>query len=166
MIEAAARLVEGVVGNPESLVEESHEDGLLEYPSYTKPAVWRELKTPEVLLGGNHAAIATLRREQQLRARLVAEPARDIVSTFTNLRVAEDCISKLMRVNAATIKAWAQAGNKSMPLELVGDAGKVAGFGVVRLSGQVVKLSKVRLVLKFKSYNGMPYYVLTAYLIP
>jgi tRNA (guanine37-N1)-methyltransferase len=66
MIEAAARLVEGVVGNPESLVEESHEDGLLEYPSYTKPAEWRGLATPEVLLGGNHAAIAAWRREQQL----------------------------------------------------------------------------------------------------
>jgi tRNA (guanine37-N1)-methyltransferase len=66
MIEAAGRLVEGVVGNPESLVEESHEDGLLEYPSYTKPAVWRDLATPEVLLGGNHAAISAWRRDQQL----------------------------------------------------------------------------------------------------
>ena len=66
MIEAAARLVPGVVGNPESLVEESHEDGLLEYPSYTKPAVWRGLETPAVLLGGNHAAIAAWRRDQQL----------------------------------------------------------------------------------------------------
>ena len=66
MIEAAGRLVPGVVGNPDSLVEESHEDGLLEYPSYTKPAVWRGLETPPVLLGGNHGAIAAWRREQQL----------------------------------------------------------------------------------------------------
>lgn len=66
MIEAAGRLVPGVVGNPDSLVEESHEDGLLEYPSYTKPASWRGLETPAVLLGGNHAAIAAWRREQQL----------------------------------------------------------------------------------------------------
>jgi tRNA (guanine37-N1)-methyltransferase len=66
MIEAASRLVPGMVGNPESLLEESHEDGLLEYPSYTKPAVWRELETPPVLLSGNHAAIAAWRREQQL----------------------------------------------------------------------------------------------------
>lgn len=66
MIEAAGRLVPGVVGNPESLTEESHEDGLLEYPSYTKPASWRGLDTPPVLLGGNHAAIAAWRREQQL----------------------------------------------------------------------------------------------------
>jgi tRNA (guanine37-N1)-methyltransferase len=66
MIEAAGRLVPGVVGNPESLVEESHEDGLLEYPSYTKPASWRGLEVPPVLLSGNHGAIAAWRREQQV----------------------------------------------------------------------------------------------------
>lgn len=74
MIEAAARLVDGVIGNPDSLVEESHEDGLLEYPSYTKPAVWRGLSTPEVLLGGNHAAIAAWRREQQLERTRAVRP--------------------------------------------------------------------------------------------
>ena len=66
MIEAVGRLIPGVVGNPESLVEESHEDGLLEYPSYTKPATWRGLDVPPVLRSGNHGAIAAWRREQQL----------------------------------------------------------------------------------------------------
>ena len=66
MIEAIGRLIPGVVGNPQSLVEESHEDGLLEYPSYTKPASWRDRSVPDVLLSGNHAAIAAWRREQQL----------------------------------------------------------------------------------------------------
>lgn len=66
MIEAIGRLLPGVVGNPESLIEESHEDGLLEYPSYTKPAVWRDRKVPQVLLSGNHAAIAAWRREQSV----------------------------------------------------------------------------------------------------
>ncbi len=66
MIEAIGRLIPGVVGNPESLVEESHEDGLLEYPSYTKPSVWRDRAVPEVLLSGNHARIAQWRRDQQL----------------------------------------------------------------------------------------------------
>ncbi|WEK59691.1 MAG: tRNA (guanosine(37)-N1)-methyltransferase TrmD [Candidatus Microbacterium colombiense] len=66
MIEAIGRLIPGVVGNPESLVEESHEDGLLEYPSYTKPAMWRDHAVPDVLLSGNHAVIAAWRREQQL----------------------------------------------------------------------------------------------------
>ena len=67
IIEAVARLVPGVVGNPESLVEESHEDGLLEYPSYTKPQEWRDLEVPPVLLSGNHAAIAAWRHEQQVQ---------------------------------------------------------------------------------------------------
>jgi tRNA (guanine37-N1)-methyltransferase len=66
MIEAIARLMPGVIGNAESLVEESHSDGLLEYPSYTKPASWRGLDIPEVLLSGNHALIAKWRREQQV----------------------------------------------------------------------------------------------------
>ncbi len=66
MIEAIGRLIPGVVGNPESLVEESHEDGLLEYPSYTKPASWRGLEVPPVLLSGNHGAIRTWRHEQQV----------------------------------------------------------------------------------------------------
>ncbi|MGN6327201.1 tRNA (guanosine(37)-N1)-methyltransferase TrmD [Pseudolysinimonas sp.] len=66
IVEAVGRLVPGVVGNPDSLVEESHEDGLLEYPSYTKPAEWRGMRTPDVLLGGNHGAIAAWRRQQQI----------------------------------------------------------------------------------------------------
>ena len=66
MVEAIARLIPGVIGNAESLVEESHSDGLLEYPSYTKPAVWRELQVPDVLLSGNHALIAKWRKEQQV----------------------------------------------------------------------------------------------------
>lgn len=66
MIEAIGRLVPGVVGNPESLVRESHEDGLLEAPSYTKPASWRGLDVPSVLLSGNHGAVDAWRREQQL----------------------------------------------------------------------------------------------------
>ncbi|MGB4136663.1 MAG: tRNA (guanosine(37)-N1)-methyltransferase TrmD [Microbacterium sp.] len=74
MVEAIGRLIPGVVGNPESLVEESHEDGLLEYPSYTKPAVWRDREVPEVLLSGNHGAIAAWRREQQLERTRIRRP--------------------------------------------------------------------------------------------
>ncbi len=67
MIEAIVRLIPGFMGNPDSLVEESHgDDGLLEYPVYTKPASWRGLDVPEILLSGNHAAIAAWRREQAL----------------------------------------------------------------------------------------------------
>lgn len=74
MIEAVGRLVPGVVGNPESLVEESHEDGLLEYPSYTKPASWRGYDVPEVLLSGHHGRVAEWRREQQLERTRIRRP--------------------------------------------------------------------------------------------
>lgn len=67
MIEAVGRLVPGVVGNPDSLVEESHEDGLLEYPSYTKPASWRGYDVPDVLLSGHHGRVAQWRRDQQVQ---------------------------------------------------------------------------------------------------
>lgn len=66
MVEAIVRLIPGVIGNPESLVEESHEGGLVEYPSYTKPRSWRDLDVPEVLLGGNHGAIRQWRKDQAL----------------------------------------------------------------------------------------------------
>jgi tRNA (guanine37-N1)-methyltransferase len=66
MIEAVTRLIPGMVGNPDSLTEESHEDGLLEYPSYTKPQEWRGLSVPEVLLSGHHAKIVEWRKEQQV----------------------------------------------------------------------------------------------------
>jgi tRNA (guanine37-N1)-methyltransferase len=70
MIEAITRLIPGVLGNPESLAEESHNsEGYLEYPNFTKPAEWRGIDVPEILLSGNHAAIAKWRAEQaQLRA--------------------------------------------------------------------------------------------------
>ncbi|GAA1684415.1 tRNA (guanosine(37)-N1)-methyltransferase TrmD [Microcella alkalica] len=66
IIEAVGRLVPGVIGNPASLDEESHEAGLLEYPSYTKPAVWRDRAVPAVLLSGHHGAVDAWRREQRL----------------------------------------------------------------------------------------------------
>ena len=66
IIEAVGRLVPGVIGNPASLAEESHEAGLLEYPSYTKPAVWRDREVPPVLLSGNHGAVDAWRHEQRL----------------------------------------------------------------------------------------------------
>jgi tRNA (guanine37-N1)-methyltransferase len=65
IIEAVVRLLPGFMGNPESLTEESHgADGLLEYPVYTKPASWRGLDVPDVLLSGHHEEIAAWRRAQ------------------------------------------------------------------------------------------------------
>lgn len=67
IVEAVARLLPGVLGNADSLVEESHADGLLEYPVFTKPETWRGHPVPEVLRSGHHAAIARWRRDASLR---------------------------------------------------------------------------------------------------
>ena len=65
MIEAITRLIPGVLGNPESLSEESHNhEGYLEYPNFTKPQHWRGISVPEILLSGNHAQIAKWRSQQ------------------------------------------------------------------------------------------------------
>ena len=74
MIEAITRLIPGEMGNPASLEEESHTGGLLEYPVYTKPAVWRDREVPEVLLSGNHGAIARWRRDRQIERTLERRP--------------------------------------------------------------------------------------------
>ncbi|AZL06350.1 tRNA (guanosine(37)-N1)-methyltransferase TrmD [Brevibacterium aurantiacum] len=83
MIEAVSRLVPGVIGNPESLTEESHEDGLLEYPIYTKPASWRGRDVPDILLSGNHGAIARWRRDRRLE--LTAEVRPDLLAELQDL---------------------------------------------------------------------------------
>ena len=80
MVEAIGRLLPGVVGNPDSLVEESHSDGLLEYPVYTKPSSWRDREVPPVLLSGNHGKIAQWRRHEQYRR--TAERRPDLLETF------------------------------------------------------------------------------------
>lgn len=66
MIDATCRLVPGILGKEESFQNESFSDGLLEYPQYTRPAVFHEKKVPDVLLSGHHAKIDQWRREQSL----------------------------------------------------------------------------------------------------
>jgi tRNA (guanine37-N1)-methyltransferase len=67
VVEAVTRLIPGVLGDPSAPFEDSHAEGLLEYPHYTRPPVFRDWAVPEVLLSGNHAAIVHWRRQQALR---------------------------------------------------------------------------------------------------
>lgn len=67
LIDACVRLIPGVLGAEESLAQESFEDGLLEYPQYTKPRTWEGLSTPEVLMSGDHQKIAAWRRAEAER---------------------------------------------------------------------------------------------------
>jgi tRNA (guanine37-N1)-methyltransferase len=79
LIEAVARLVEGVVGSIESTEDDSFTTGLLQYPQYTRPAEFRGMKVPAVLLSGNHADISRWRRNESLRRTFQRRP--DLLNT-------------------------------------------------------------------------------------
>jgi tRNA (guanine37-N1)-methyltransferase len=66
VVDCVVRLLPGVVGSDESIVEDSHSEGLLEYPQYTRPVAYRNWEVPSVLLSGNHGQIARWRRQQSL----------------------------------------------------------------------------------------------------
>ena len=74
LVEAVTRLLDGFMGNPQSLEEESHENGLLEYPTYTKPRSWRDIEVPDVLLSGDHGRIERWRRDLSLKRTLERRP--------------------------------------------------------------------------------------------
>lgn len=74
MIDAVSRLLPGVLGSAGSAESDSHSDGLLEYPQYTRPADFNGQKVPEILLSGNHQKIAEWRRREQLRRTLQRRP--------------------------------------------------------------------------------------------
>jgi tRNA (guanine37-N1)-methyltransferase len=67
IVDAVTRLLPGVLGDPSATFEDSHAEGLLEYPQYTRPPIFREYPVPEVLLSGHHAQITGWRRQQALR---------------------------------------------------------------------------------------------------
>lgn len=74
LIEAVSRLIAGVLGEVGSLVEESFSQGLIEYPQYTRPATWLNMKVPEVLLSGNHQEIKKWRHEQAVLSTKLRRP--------------------------------------------------------------------------------------------
>ncbi len=114
VIDAVSRLLPGVLGDAASPVEESFDDGLLEYPQYTRPAVWRGVPAPEVLVSGNHAAIARWRRKEALRRTWRRRP--DLLS---GRRLSEEDSRLLQEVLDEE-----QAGR-----ERVGEAGEPGGGG-------------------------------------
>jgi tRNA (guanine37-N1)-methyltransferase len=73
VVDAAARLVPGVL-DADSITEESHSEGLLEYPHYTRPAIWEGQEVPPILLSGHHGEVAKWRRQQRLHRTLARRP--------------------------------------------------------------------------------------------
>jgi len=108
LIDAAARLVPGVLGDPESLCEESFSDSLLEYPHYTRPAEVRGLGVPDVLLSGHHEAIRVWRRKQALRSTFLKRPdlLRDRVLTHEDQRL----LNELMSEDVSTVPMYDAGG--------------------------------------------------------
>ncbi|HET6738209.1 MAG TPA: tRNA (guanosine(37)-N1)-methyltransferase TrmD [Kribbella sp.] len=101
MVEAVARLLPGVIGNPESLAEESHSgDGLLEYPVYTKPPAWRGHDVPEVLLSGNHGLIADWHHEESVRR--TAERRPDLLAAWGDVLAGKSEATEGVRILPAT----------------------------------------------------------------
>ena len=74
LIDCVSRFIPGVLGSAESAEDESFGDGLLEYPQYTRPAEFRGMKVPDILLGGHHANIAKWRRQQSLKKTFEMRP--------------------------------------------------------------------------------------------
>ncbi|APA87260.2 hypothetical protein BJG93_17125 [Paraburkholderia sprentiae WSM5005] len=114
-------------------------------------------------IGGHTLRKHVGRTEEQLRERLRLEPQREKVSSFANLERAESAISEVMRTNATSIRQWAQSSGRGGPLTLTRRVAGNVGYGITRETGKLTPMNEVVVVLKYQTYNRMPYYILTAY---
>jgi tRNA (guanine37-N1)-methyltransferase len=97
IVDAVARLIPGVLGSNESHVEESHSQGLLEYPHYTRPPEFHGMPVPDVLLSGNHAQIAKWRRKESLKRTLERRP-----DLLAKIELSKSDLKLLAEVKAGT----------------------------------------------------------------
>ena len=135
IIEAVVRLIPGFMGNAESLVEESHADGLLEYPVYTKPASWRGHDVPEVLLSGDHARIEAWRRDQAERRTAerrpdLLHPSSLLGEVEVRLAVPADAGELFTLQRACRVEV--QAGQGDDTVVVVRSAGRLVGSARAR----------------------------------
>jgi hypothetical protein len=131
------------------------------------------LRQHEVIQGAGKGGGHTIARhvgktEAQLRERLVSykqalKTPPEALSSFKDLATAERAITRVLRINGSRIKVWAKGPARSPRLELDGDAGEFAGHGIMSATGKLEKMRNVRVVLIYKTFNGMPYYILTAF---
>jgi tRNA (guanine37-N1)-methyltransferase len=102
MVEAVTRLIPGFMGNPESIVDESYSqatDQLLEYRQYTKPARWRGMNVPEVLLSGDHAKVDRFRRDEALERTAAIRP--DLIAQLDSCNLSKADLATLRRLGLA-----------------------------------------------------------------
>ena len=147
--EAVVRLIPGFMGNPESLTEESHEDGLLEYPVYTKPATWRGHEVPPVLLSGDHAAISAWRHEQAVhrtaeRRPDLAHPAQavSVGEVAGTVRLAErGDLGEIQTLQWACFDPWLREPLDVLAEDVLGDTSFV-----LRVGGRLVGMIRCQLL--------------------
>jgi len=161
MVEAVARLLPGVIGNAESLVEESHEDGLLEYPVYTKPATWTTAQghtreVPPVLLSGDHAAIAAWRHRQRLERTAARRPdllhrsqaaGGDLAAYDVALATRADAAEILTLTRACWVEEYARYGLFGAGTATVEEAAAELGqwrTWTIRAAGRLVASVRAR----------------------
>lgn len=128
------------------------------------------LSVEETVSGGPERGHTLLkhvgRTEKQLRQRLVDEPKIPAASTFLDKASAERAVSNALRVKKAEIEAWtktARPGSSQKGFLYADPAGRTLGSGVVRATGKLTQMSKVRFFLRLEAHNGKPYFILTAY---
>lgn len=115
---------------------------------------------------GGHTLLKHVGQTQvQMQARLASRGGRHlrVVSSFTNLRLAEQAVSRAIRVNNVAIRKWAAQADPLAKQEFVADVGRVVGHALVRGGAKLVPATRVQVVLRMEAYNGMRYYVLTAF---
>ena len=109
IVEAVVRLLPGFMGNAESLTEESHAAGLLEYPVYTRPDAWRGHQVPDVLLSGDHARIARWRHDESVRRTAERRPDLAHASTAVDLGELEGQLTLAVPADAAELMTLQRA---------------------------------------------------------
>ena len=100
IINGLTRLIPGSLGDPDSLIDESHNSSLLEYPHYTRPQIFKEMKVPDILVSGNHEEIKSWRKQQMLERTL--DRRNDLISNESDKKLAKskrikEDVNKLMK---------------------------------------------------------------------
>ncbi|MBB5503462.1 RNase A-like domain-containing protein [Paraburkholderia sp. MM5384-R2] len=123
-----------------------------------------EAKALNPRLGGHTLQKHVGKNEAWLRERLKREPKRKIVSSFITLEHAERAISETVQANAVRIRTWVQSPTRNAKITVTKVVSGDIGYGVTRVTGELTRMNNVFVTLKYEPYNGMPYYILTAYL--
>ncbi|WP_158782352.1 RNase A-like domain-containing protein [Pantoea sp. BAV 3049] len=124
----------------------------------------REHESATNLKPGGHTISTHIgKSDSELLARFEANKRLQFSTTFSNVRIAEEAVSKALFANRSTIKSVLAGGQHGARLTIRYPVGKVLGYGFKRGSTQRIEMSSVRMVIEFQKYNGKPYYILTAF---